>query len=128
MADFSCEPGKVLSASEAEAMLAYDNAGLARPDAYNDVVFDASGITGAVYRCKTADEKKRDEAAHKEEMERAERVAKLRDAARAEASKRAATAATSDLATEEVKLDPNATPVDDGEEAAKRTTGNRRGG
>lgn len=53
MADFKCEPGKVLTRQEAEAMLNYDEAGIARPEEYADVVFDATSIQGAVYRCKT---------------------------------------------------------------------------
>lgn len=53
MADFKCEPGKVLTRQETEAMLNYDEAGMARPEEYADVVFDATSIQGAVYRCRT---------------------------------------------------------------------------
>jgi hypothetical protein len=56
MAEFKCEPGKVLSNDEVAQMLAYDEVGVARPEAYDGVVFDATGISGAVYRCKTTDE------------------------------------------------------------------------
>lgn len=53
MSDFKCSPGKVLTRAETEDMLNYDEAGVARPEEYADVVFDATSIRGAVYRCKT---------------------------------------------------------------------------
>jgi len=83
--EFSGKPGEVLTTEQVEQMLAYDDAGLARPDEYNDVVFDATSPKGTVYRVKTAEEKKREEeeaaAARKAGEAREERRNKvLRDA------------------------------------------------
>jgi hypothetical protein len=61
---FSCKEGKVLTNEEVRDMLRYDNAGLARPDEYDDVVFDSTSVRGAVYRCQTAEEKNELEAQH----------------------------------------------------------------
>lgn len=63
MADFTCEPGKVLTVEETQDMLAYDEVGMPRPDRYNDVVFDGTQIQGAVYRCRTNAEQEEAEAA-----------------------------------------------------------------
>ena len=65
MADFKCSQGKVLSQDEVAEMLTYDEVEVPRPDGYDDVVFDATGIGGAVYRCKTNAEKEADNAAAK---------------------------------------------------------------
>jgi hypothetical protein len=78
MASFKCEAGKVLSTSEVEQMLAYDEAKQARPDQYNDVVLDATTAQGTVYRCKTAEEQKGASEAVKEAAVTAERREKLR--------------------------------------------------
>jgi len=82
---FSCSDGKVLDQDDVREMLAYDNAGVVRPDAYDDVVFDATSVKGAVYRCKTADEKKAEKegaARAKEEADWMEkRVAEIRNKA-----------------------------------------------
>ena len=109
MADFSCSAGKILSREETEKLLAYDNAGVARPAAYDDVVFDATGIRGAVYRCKTTEEKKANDAAHAAELARAGRVAGLGREARASAAE-AAAANVRDMSSEPINLDPNAVP------------------
>lgn len=61
---FKGKAGDTLSQDEVAEMLAYDNAGIVRPDEYNDVVFDATKPTGSVYRVKTAEEKRDAEAAH----------------------------------------------------------------
>lgn len=53
MAEFKAEPGHVLTIEETQDMLAYDEVGMPRPDRYKDVVFDATGIQGAVYRVRT---------------------------------------------------------------------------
>ena len=60
---FKCEAGKWLSDEEAADMLAYEEVGQRRPDAYADVIFDNTSGIRSGYRCKTDDEKSRVEAA-----------------------------------------------------------------
>ena len=87
MADFKCEPGKVLSPEESAEYRAYTNQKLRLPDKFDGVVFDASDVRGAVLRCKN----KREIEAEKERAEAAKNapdVAKLEADARAEAAKR----------------------------------------
>jgi hypothetical protein len=125
MAGFTCEPGKVLSNEEAAEMLAYDTAGVARPDAYADVVFDATGITGAVYRCRTEDEKKAAQARYDADRERSEALASRVREIRTEAAE-AAQKAGGDMASEPVSIAPTGnvrTVVNDAGEPGDADTG-----
>jgi hypothetical protein len=74
--------GSVLSQSEVEDMLAHDAAGVVRPEKYDGVVFDATSITGAVYRYATDEERKAGDAAAEDARAasdaRAKRLDKLR--------------------------------------------------
>jgi hypothetical protein len=136
MAEFKCESGKVLDNDEVAKMLSYDAVGVARPEAYNDVVFDATGISGANYRCKTTDERKADEAAHKADLERSQRATNL--LAEAEQYKAKKAAAGGDIATSAVNTGTRAVEgntsvdagADDGANTGSRAgagTGTRRG-
>lgn len=77
--------GSVLSQSDVEDMLSYDQAGLARPDTYDDVVFDATAITGAVYRYKTDAEKKDGDAVAAESVRASDDLRKRSERLRAKA-------------------------------------------
>ena len=101
---FSCSDGRRLRPDEEANYLAYLDAGITPPDAYNDVVFDNSGgRTHAGYRCKTAAEKEAEaERARLAEEGRA-RVAR-RDAVLKEAGVDPATGVALGVDT---GLDPN---------------------
>jgi hypothetical protein len=115
MADFKCEDGKYLSAEEVTTMLAYDDVGAPRPDAYDDVVFDATSIKGAAYRCRTEAEREAAEGAAKADAERAEARAKAQEVARKENQKRLAKlAGSADIATAPVNTGVRAVVNDAG--------------
>lgn len=125
MAQFKAEAGKVMSQDEVAKMLSYDNAGVARPEEYDDVVFDATGISGAVYRVKTAEQKKADEEAHAAGLESAKRAEKL--AAEAEEYKVSLAQRGGDIATSPVNTGVRAvegnTSVDGGGDPGPNTGG-----
>lgn len=122
MADFTCSPGKVLTREETEAMLNYDEAGMARPDAYKDVVFDATSVTGSVYRCKTQQELDREGAARLDAERAATRQAAINDL---KVQRREALAADMgvDPATLPLDVDPAQRIVLDGQDAAQEVDG-----
>lgn len=122
MADFKCEPGRVLTRAETEAMLNYDEAGVARPAEYQDVVFDATGIQGAVYRCKTSQEKEADKV-QAAELKRLNERQEAIDAIKLAERERIASDMGVDPASLPIDLNPAATFNADTNQPASTTGG-----
>jgi hypothetical protein len=124
---FKCDAGKVLSNDEVAQMLAYDEVGVARPSEYDNVVFDATGISGAVYRCKTTDEVKAGDEAAKAAREASDARAKRLETAEEYKVKQAG--AGGDIATSPVNTGTRAvegnTSVDNTGGDAGANTGSR---
>ena len=69
--------GKFLSRDEVEELEVYKERGLAPPDKYDNVVYDATQIQGQGYRWKTDEEKSAEKSVADEAKATAERRAKI---------------------------------------------------